>query len=201
MTPAVADSCHCSLLPCKYRQQRSKINSQHNLSDIKHRIQPLLGGNSKASFLSIVYTETKIRIIAQNFWNFQNIVPVFHDSPDDIYGVTCHRPYFDIIISCEYNMKYPSVKSVACCYSVFNYSIAYLSGFNVIPFCIIRQEPFKIQVQVIVKRNLVIIILINWIYLKIITWAGSTGKCKISDLFEELGFRVWKTEFFPWSEV
>lgn len=26
--------------------------------------------------------------------------------------------------------------------------------------------------------------------------AGSTGKCKISDLFEKLGFRIWKAEPF-----
>ena len=31
--------------------------------------------------------------------------------------------------------------------------------------------------------------------------AGSTGKCKISDLFEKLGLWVRKTEFFARSEV
>ena len=31
--------------------------------------------------------------------------------------------------------------------------------------------------------------------------AGSTGKCKISDLFEKLGLRVRKTEGFARSEV
>ena len=32
-------------------------------------------------------------------------------------------------------------------------------------------------------------------------FAGSTGKCKISDLFEKLGLWVRKTEFFARSEV
>ena len=41
----------------------------------------------------------------------------------------------------------------------------------------------------------------NKFKLKITPPAGSTGKCKISDLFEKPGLWVRKTEFFARSEV